>query len=96
MSDKRSPIYYYSFNTDKENKTIAKVKGVQFVEQELNIEADDAEFLTLQAADDDGYMKDFQRCFPAWKMVEELAKLPDKVMVSKIRELRQRARNIIK
>jgi len=51
MSDKRSPIYYYKFDLSDDKKTITKVKGIQFVEQELNIPCDDTQFLTLRAAD---------------------------------------------
>lgn len=76
MSDKRSPIYYYKFDLSDDKKTITKVKGIQFVEQELNIPCDDTQFLTLRAADKDGHLMGLLKCWVGYDLIKEIASLP--------------------
>lgn len=95
MKDKRSPIYYYQFKTNKERGIITHARGIQFIEQELNVAYDDTSFLTLKAADEAGHMDVLKECFPSWDVVKQLAALPDKFKVSELASIIQQARELI-
>lgn len=91
MKDKR----YYQFKTNKKQGIITHAKGIQFIEQELNVAYDDTSFQTLKAADEAGHMNTLKKCFPSWGIVKQLAALPDKFKVSELASIIQQARELI-
>lgn len=97
--NKRSSVYYYDFKTEGKGKNtfISKAKGIQFIEQTFDKGlADDVEFKTLVAADEDGHLKSLIQCSPHYALIKKIAELPDKIKVSDIAEIRQEAIELIK
>lgn len=92
--DSRSPVYFFDFKPKPTGEITAT--GIQFVTQTLAAPADEVQFLTLKAADDDGHMAGLLRCFPGADILKEVAALPDQVgknrLVALVAKWRERAR----
>lgn len=96
ISDKRSPIYYYAFETNDDKTVITKAKGIQFVEQELNISYDDTEFLTLNASKE---IHEVIKLSPEHHLLKEIASIPQQTtkgfIIEKFKEFWARAKQIV-